>query len=348
VPSRPPAASTLPADLALLAELCALDSSSGREAAILPALLPALEARGARIERQELGPGRCNLLASWGEPRVCFSTHLDTVPPFLPPRWDGDSLHGRGACDAKGQIAAQLLAIDRLRAEGRTDLAWLGLAGEETDSLGAREILAWRERFGNCRVLINGEPTGLKLATGQRGVSNLVLTCRGRAAHGGSPALGRNAILDLMAWLDRIAALPLGLDPELGPEVWNLGLVQGGTAVNIVPDRAEAWLNVRTVPGSRFQRAVAELAPADATLTVALEEPPCRFPAVPGFPRAAVPFGSDAPQLRALVPDGTVVLAGPGHIDCAHTDQERISLADFRAGVDLFVQLAQAFSGIHS
>ena len=266
------------------------------------------------------------------------------MPPFLPPRWDGETLHGRGTCDAKGQIAAQLLAIDQLRAEGRRNLAWLGLAGEETDSLGAAAILAWKERFGACRALINGEPTELKVAAGQRGVDNLVLTCVGRAAHGGSPELGHNAILDLVSWVERVRALPLGRHPELGPEVWNLGTIRGGEAVNIVPAHAEAWLNLRTVPGSTFRQAVAALAPEGGTLRVALAEPPCLFPLVPGFARAAVPFGSDAPQLQALAPSATLVLAGPGSITNAHTDLERLSRADFQAGVDLFVRLGRTFS----
>ena len=342
--SSPTPSLPLPAALRLLVDLCALDSTSGRETAVLPALLPALATRGARVELQDLGPGRCNVLATWGEPRVLFSTHLDTVPPYLPPRWDGETLHGRGACDAKGQLAAQLLAIDQLRAEGLTHFGWLGLAGEETDSLGAQEILAWKDRFKACRALINGEPTELKVAAGQRGVENLVLSCRGRAAHGGSPELGHNAILDLLAWLEGVRGLPLGQDPDLGPEVWNLGTIQGGASPNIVPAQAEAWLNVRTVPGSGFREAVEALKPPTGTLRVALREPPCKFPVVAGFDRAPVPFGSDAPQLQPLIPDGTLVLAGPGSITCAHTDQERLSLADFLAGVDLFARLGRAFA----
>jgi len=114
------------APAALLESLCALDSTTGREAEVLPALLPALEAMGAKVEVREFLPGRCNVLATWGEPRILFSTHLDTVPPFIAPAWDGDTLRGRGSCDAKGQIVAQLMAIANLQAEG---MAWLGVAG---------------------------------------------------------------------------------------------------------------------------------------------------------------------------------------------------------------------------
>jgi acetylornithine deacetylase len=336
------AARTDPA-LGLLADLCALDSTTGREADLLPALLPALEARGAKVEVHELAPGRCNVLAAWGEPELLFSTHLDTVPPFLPVRLEGETLFARGACDAKGQLVAQLLAVDRLRAEGRGGIAWLGVAGEETDSVGAKAAGPWAWRFTRCRALINGEPTELKLASGQRGVEYLELSCRGRAAHGGTPHLGHSAILDLLDWLQAMRRLPMGQDPDLGPEVWNLGTIQGGSAINVVPDQAQALVNVRTVPGSTFRKDLEAVRPERGELRLLHENGPCRYPAIPGFPRAAVPFGSDAPYLRGLIPDGTVVLAGPGSISVAHTDQEHLTLADLRAGVDLNYRLASHF-----
>jgi acetylornithine deacetylase len=329
--------------LGLLESLCALDSTSGREAELLPALLPALRSRGAQVEVRQLAPGRCNVLATWGEPRILFTTHLDTVPPFLPPRLEGELLCGRGACDAKGQMVAQWLALDRLLAEGRTGFAWLGVAGEETDSLGAQEAAHWAGRFKGCRALINGEPTELKLATGQRGVENLLLTCRGRAAHGGSPELGHSAVLDLLDWLESMRRLPLQRDPDLGAEVWNLGTIQGGTAVNIVPDQAQAMVNLRTVPGSGFRQALAALRPARGELKLLLADPPCRYPDIPGFDRAPMPFGSDLPMLGSLVPGAAMVLAGPGSIRVAHTDQERIALADLLAGAELNQRLALHF-----
>ena len=342
-PSAPNPSASPDQAMALLRSLCALDSTSGREAELLPVLVPALTARGARVDVRQLAPGRCNVLATWGEPRVLFSTHLDTVPPFLPPRLEGDTLFGRGSCDAKGQMVAQWLAVDRLLAEGRTGFAWLGVAGEETDSIGAAQAHHWADRLTGCRALINGEPTELKLAAGQRGVENLLLSCAGRAAHGGSPELGHSAILDLLDWLEGMRRLPLMRDPELGPEVWNLGTIQGGSAVNIVADRAEALLNLRTVPGSGFRAALEALRPAQGELRVVLADPPCRFPDIPGFDRAPMPFGSDVPQLRGLIPDGTVVLAGPGSISVAHTEREHLSLADLRAGIELNHKLALHF-----
>lgn len=330
---------------AFLEALCALDTTTGREAAILPALLPMLEALGAEVEVRTFEPGRCNVLATWGEPRILFTTHLDTVPPFLPPVRKGEALFGRGACDAKGQIVAQLLAAARLRDRG---VAWMGVAGEETDSVGAQRALAdWGTRFPACLAVINGEPTELKVATGQRGVRNLRLCCHGKAAHGGSPELGHSAVLDLVDWIGRIRALAPGAHPQLGPEVWNLGVIRGGTAVNIVPDRAEALLNIRTVPDSGFARAAAEAGPPGSEAEVQVDEAPSLFPELPGFDTAAVPFGSDAPVLRALAPTGAVALAGPGSIAWAHTADEHLTFSDLRAGADLNLRLALHFLQEH-
>lgn len=343
---RPPRAPHMVSDsLAqqMLVELCTAESGSGQEAGILPALVPILESLGAQVLIRELAPGRCNVLALWGEPRVLFTTHLDTVPPSLPVRVENGRVYARGACDAKGQIVAQLLAIAGLVAEGHTGFAWLGVAGEETDSLGAREAFVWAEHFRGCRVLVNGEPTGLKLGTGQRGVEHLRLRCEGRAAHSGSPELGHSALLDLLDWIEALRRIPLATDPELGPEVWNLGLMLGGVAVNVVPAQAEAHVHLRSVPGSCFLEGVAAARPTRGSMETLLSEPPDRYPILPGFEMAAMPFGSDVPQLRALIPDGTVVLAGPGSIGVAHTEDEHLALADLMAGIALNRRLALHF-----
>ncbi|MBP1628495.1 MAG: argE 2 [Holophagaceae bacterium] len=329
--------------MAMLVELCSQDSTSGRESSILKALLPMLERMGARVEVREPVHGRCNVLATWGEPKVLFSTHLDTVPPFIPPRVEGNRVYGRGSCDAKGQIVAQLLAIHSLLAQGKTGFAWLGVAGEETDSIGAQDAQRWKDRFLNCRALINGEPTELKLGTGQRGLESVVIRCKGQAAHSGSPELGRSAIADLLAWIQGIKSQPSPVDPHLGPEVWNLGIIQGGEAVNVIPAQAEARILARTVPGTTFWDLLMGYQPEGASVESILSEPWDRYPEIPGFDHAPMPFGSDAPSLRKLIPDRTVVLAGPGTIRVAHTDDEHIDLEDLTAGIELNLRLASHF-----
>ncbi len=325
--------------------LCAADTTSGREDAGLPALRTLLLELGATVTEQPVAAGRTNVLATWGRPRVLFSTHLDTVPPYLPPRLEAEALHGRGTCDAKGQIVAQLAAVKTLLAEGREGMAWLGVVGEETDSAGAAAALGLADRLQDLKVLINGEPTELKLATGQRGVQHVCLHCRGKAAHSGSPQLGHNATWPLLDWLQRLREQERPVDPQLGPELWNLGLLRAGEALNSVPAEAEAHLMARTVPGSTFLDEVRRQAPPEGSVELRLDEPADRYPAVPGFEHAAMPFGSDAPALRALVPDRTVVLAGPGSITVAHALDEHLTLADLEAGVDLNRRLALHFLG---
>lgn len=339
-----------PADLrswltSSLQRLCACKTTSGWEDAGLAELRILLRGLGAEVHEQWVAEGRTNVLALWGAPRVLFSTHLDTVPPYLPPRLEGGVFYGRGACDAKGQVVAQLAAVKTLLAQGREGLAWLGVVGEETDSAGARAALGLADRLRDLRVLINGEPTELKLATGQRGAQHLRLHCAGRAAHSGSPELGHDATWPLLDWLQRLREQPRPGDPVLGPEVWNLGLLQAGEALNSVPASAEARLMVRTLPGSTFVEEARRLAPPEGSLTVTLDEPPDRYPELRGFQYAIMPFGSDAPTLRALVPDRTVVLAGPGSIHVAHTLEEHLTLAELEAGVDLNRRLALHFLG---
>lgn len=322
--------------------LCRADTSTGREDHGLPALRGLLRELGAAIELQEVAPGRHNVLATWGTPRLLFSTHLDCVPPFVPPRRQGDLLTGRGANDAKGQITAQLGAIRTLLQRGRSGFAWLGVVGEETDSCGALAALDLAPRLATCVALIAGEPTDNRLASGQRGAQLLRLSTRGVAAHSGLPERGRSALWPLLDWLQRIRELPTVTDATLGPEIWNLGHLHGGGAPNVIPADASAELFVRTVPGSQFFDQVRALAPAEGRVDELSYTPPERFPVVAGFPAAIVPFGSDAPRLRQLVKDHHVVLCGPGSITTAHTLDERITGAELLAGHDQLVALAEA------
>jgi acetylornithine deacetylase len=316
----------------------------------LPALEAVLRGLGATVEILPVAPGRSNVVARFGGPaRVLFTTHLDTVPPYLPPAVDGDRaiVRGRGACDAKGQIVAQLAAIETLLRAGRDDVAFLGVVGEETDSIGAKTLERRaggpRELFPELRAVFNGEPTGNRAGAGQRGVAHLKLVVKGKAAHSGEPERGRSAILALLDWLQALRAVPLASHAELGAETWNVGLVRGGRAPNVVPDLAEAELLLRPVPGSRFADAVRALRPADAEVELIGETPPDVFPVVPGIPRVPLPFGSDAPRVRRLARDGVVLLCGPGDIAVAHSVDEHVAVDDLSAGARLLAEVARGF-----
>jgi acetylornithine deacetylase len=322
-------------------QLCQVDSTTGHEARMIPLLTGMFRNLGARILWQSVEGGRCNLLATWGNPKLLFTTHLDTVPSYLPSHREGDRLWGRGTCDAKGILATMMETLRLLLAEGRKDLAFLGVVGEETDSLGARIALDLKRNLPNLQGVINGEPTGNILATGQRGSAHLYLRCQGRAAHSGTPEEGVNAAFPLFDWIDNLRRLPERADPVLGPEVWNLGTLQAGRAINVVPDEAEARLFARTVVGSTFVQDVQRLRPEVGEVDVLFERGPEVFPKVEGFPMGPVPFGSDAHILRDLVRDRFIAMTGPGSIRVAHTEDEFLDLADAVAGTRQYLGLAR-------
>ena len=326
-----------------LLALCAEDTTTGHEDRGLAALHTLLKELGADVELQRVAPGRSNVLARWsGDPKALFSTHLDTVPPYIAPRRQGDLLHGRGACDAKGQIVAQFAAIRSLLSHGVTDLAWLGVIGEETDSIGADAAMALRARCPSLLGVINGEPTENVLATGQRGTLHLRLRTHGVPAHSGMPQLGRSALWEIVDWLQRLRSFQGRFDPVLGGESWNLGTIHGGAAPNVIAPSAEAEVFVRTLPGCAFADKARELAPAHGEVETLSSCEADLYPPLPGFPRKAVPFGSDAPKLRSFAKDRTVVLAGPGSIELAHSEDERITGEELLAGSDLLQRVASA------
>lgn len=326
-----------------LERLCRHDTTTGREDDGLAELSDLIVELDGRVELQPVQERRTNVLALWGRPRVLFTTHLDTVPPFIPPVIADGAVHGRGTCDAKGQIVAQLAAIATLNLEGERDVAWLGVVGEETDSPGADKALELRDRLTDCEVVIDGEPTRCRLATGQRGVEHYRLVTQGRSVHSASPDPGYNAILAMLDWVQELRGLEPLRDDRLGAESWNLAVLQGGGAANVVPDRAEAEILARTVPGSRFGEELDRTAPQGARFDVLHASKPALFPQIDGFEHAPVPFGSDAPNLRGLAPDGAVVLAGPGRIEVAHGSSEHITLQELADGVELNLRLARHF-----
>lgn len=334
-------------DFPLLEALCSTYSPGGDEVRLLPLLLPELERMGAKVLRQEVPGGRCNLLATWGEPRILFNTHLDVVPPRIPVASGHGRMRGRGACDAKGQIVAQFAAIRRLLADGYRDIAWLGVSGEETDSAGAVKALELREKLEGLRAVVVGEPTGNRLAAGQKGFVRLRLSCEGRAAHGGLPELGESAILALMDWIGAIRGIAPTVHGALGAEVWNLGTISGGRAANVVPDRAEAELTLRIVPGGNLYDAILASRPPGGSVEEIVSDPWDEFATLPGFPSGPVPFGSDLPMLRALAPAGDAILCGPGEASAAHSPDESLSIEELASGIDLFAGIGTHYLATH-
>lgn len=268
-------------------------------------------------------------------PDVVFSTHIDTVPPFIPSSEDADYIYGRGACDAKGIIAAQITAAESLRNEG-VKAALLFVVGEERDSAGAK-IANLNPR--GSRFLINGEPTDNRIALASKGTLRAEIRATGRMAHSAYPELGESATHKLIEALHRLLAIPLPVSPEVGPSTLNIGLIEGGRAPNVIADHAAAQLMVRLVGPSDETRAAIEAACHDrASVDYLLEIPFMEFRRVEGIPSMVAAFTTDVPWLSAW---GEPLLLGPGSIHVAHTPHERLAKRELFEAIDLYVKVAK-------
>ena len=307
-----------------------IDSTTGREREVGEFLFRQLEELvnqydGGAVERMPVEGDRFNVFAAWGEPVVVLSTHMDTVPPFFPSSEDGDFIHGRGACDTKGGIAAMLQAVRELLDEGGRGFGLLFMVGEETDSIGAQ--VANRQPRGS-RYLINGEPTENQLALGSKGFLYIRIEAEGRAAHSAYPELGDSAIDKLLDVLGRLRVLPLPTDPILGETTLNIGTLVGGRAGNVVADQARAEVTVRTVgPAGDLKRRISEAVHAVPGVRIAeiRETPAVQLGSLPGFATTVVRYTTDIPRLGAW---GEPFLLGPGSIHVAHTPDERVAKQD--------------------
>ena len=313
-----------------------IDSTTGREREAGEWLAAALKARGYSVAEQRLARGCSNVFATLDAPVVVFSTHFDCVPPFIPSSVRDGRLYGRGACDAKGILAAQVAAAERLRIAGERRVGLLFVVGEERGSDGAE--LANTMPPGS-RYLINGEPTDNRLASATRGVLRLKLEAVGRACHSAAPEHGISAIDKLIDGLVRLRTLPLPADPDLGRTYYTVGLIEGGVAPNVVSPRASAEVLFRTIgPADDVLRAVRPLEP-DLRIEEVLRVRPVRLHTVPGIEAAVFPFTTDVPLLDNW---GTPLLFGPGSFLAAHTDEEHLDLAELEKAIAAYERLAKA------
>lgn len=329
----------------LTRRLVDIESITYNEGAVGSFLAEFLAARGFAVEQMPVqqaaesrsGSDRFNVYACvHGQtPDVVLSTHMDTVPPFIPSREDDSFLYGRGACDAKGIIAAQIAAAERLRDEGlRAGL--LFVVGEERDSAGAKVA---NQHPRGSRFLINGEPTDNRLALASKGALRVVVRASGKMAHSAYPELGESATHKLVEALGRILHLPLPTLADVGPSTLNIGMVNGGHAPNVIADAAEAQILVRLVgPSEEIRRAIEDAVSGLATVDFALEIPFKRLRAVEGLPTMVAAFTTDVPWLSNW---GEPVLLGPGSIHVAHTPHERLAKQELLQAIDLYVQVAR-------
>ena len=327
--------------VALAFELCTVESTSGNEGGAVALAERLLGERAWATIRIPVSPGRDALLASAGAPPwVTFSTHLDTVPPWIPPRREDGRLWGRGSCDAKGIAAAMICAAERLRDEGRA-VALLLVVGEETAHDGAHAANRWAlENERPSRALINGEPTESTVALGTKGAVRFTLRTEGRACQSAYPHLGVSATMALVRLLAELDALELPSDELLGPSTINVGSFRGGIADNVVAPAAEARLMARIVTDSEaFKRRIVDWVDGRASITWGEEVPLVRLGSVPGMQTSVAAYATDVPVLSAW---GTPYLFGPGSIHVAHTDDEYVDEAELRRAVESFVALGRS------
>lgn len=329
----------------LAKKLIGVISTSGEEAKMFEVLSRLLTGQGYRTSAIWSEKGRPNLLAYIQKPEIIFCSHLDTVPPYIPLREDRKFLYGRGACDTKGVIAAQLVSAFRMKSQGIKNIGFLFLVGEEEDHRGAIDVSKKLPRhFRQARAIIVGEPTENKLAVATKGIVKITLRARGKAAHSAYPKLGYSAIHPMIEALSRLNHLSLPTHPLLGKTTLNIGRIQGGVAANVFADYAEAHVLVRTVTPSRsiFKKLKRQLKTKErAKIKIILDSinDPIKLSVEKGFKTTTVAFNTDVPYLNKIAK--RLYLFGPGSILNAHGPYERILKKEIHHAVTLYEKLVK-------
>ena len=319
-------------------QLVDIESITGNEGPVGDCLVRELRQLGFQADNIPVEGARCNVFATTQEqphPAIVFSTHMDTVPPFIPSREDVTRIYGRGSCDAKGIIAVQVAAAEQLKKEG-IHVGLLFLVGEERDSLGAK--VANKQAYG-AKFLVNGEPTENRVALASKGALRAEVIASGRMAHSAYPELGESAIDKLIEALARLRAMKLSSEPEIGPCTLNIGLIEGGRAPNVIPDHARAQLLYRLVgPSEELRRKIVATVGNLAEVEFTLEIPFVRLRAMDGLPTMVAAFTTDIPALSHW---GQPLLVGPGSIHVAHTEGEYVEKQQLSDAVQLYCQIAR-------
>ncbi|MGZ8843710.1 MAG: M20/M25/M40 family metallo-hydrolase [Pyrinomonadaceae bacterium] len=326
--------------LRLTRELIDIPSVTGDEFQISTSLSELLLRLGYRVDVQDLTEERSNIIATTdAKPRIVLSTHMDTVPPFIASSEDDEFIYGRGACDAKGIMAAQIAAAEKLRAEGLNEIGLLFTVDEEVASAGAK-IANDHPLASACEYLINGEPTGNKLAIGTKGSIQVTVRTAGRAAHSAYPEQGESAIEKLLDVLADIRSIDWPADEVFGETTCNIGVLTGGTRANVIASEAQAILQIRLAVEARSPKSLLESAISErAALDYKSVHDPVRLTTLDGFTQMVARFTTDIPYLSNW---GKALLIGPGSILVAHTEGEKIRKSELIQAVDLYANLVKS------
>jgi acetylornithine deacetylase len=325
--------------LRLTRELIDIPSVTGEEFKIGTSLGELLIRLGYHVELQDIAPERSNIIArTEARPRIVLSTHMDTVPPFMASSEDDEFIYGRGACDAKGIIAAQIAAAEKLRAEGFNEIGLLFTVDEEVTSAGAK-VANGHPLAASCEYLINGEPTDNRLAIGTKGSLQATITTAGRAAHSAYPEQGESAIEHLLDVLNDVRSIDWPSHEVFGETTCNIGVISGGTRANVIPSAGEATIQIRLAIDSASAKTLLKNAiDGRAALDYKSVHDPIRLLSLDGFEQMIARFTTDIPYLSNW---GKPVLIGPGSILDAHTDGEKVRKGDLLAAVDLYVAIVK-------
>ena len=326
--------------LRLTRELIDIPSVTGEEFQIGTSLGELLIRSGYHVELQDVSPERSNIIAfTRARPRVVLSTHMDTVPPFIGSDEDDEFIYGRGACDAKGIIASQIAAAERLRADGIDEIGLLFTVDEEVTSAGAK-IANDHPVAESCEFLINGEPTDNRLAIGTKGSLQAAISTSGRAAHSAYPEQGESAIEKLLDVLNDIRQIDWPSNDMFGETTCNIGIVSGGKRANVIPDAAQATIQIRLADSALAIKEQLEYAVGGrATIDYKSVHDPIRLLTLDGFEQMVARFTTDIPYLSNW---GRALLTGPGSILVAHTDAEKVSKSELVNAVDLYTNLVKS------
>ncbi len=349
-------------DLELFKEILEIDSTSGKEGVLADFLAERFLTDKCKVEKYELEDGTKNLLFSWGQPKLMFCTHLDTVPPYIAPTFLDDRVNGRGACDAKGQILAMYEACLELERKGYEGFGLLLLAGEEVGSKGAKIF----DKIGcGADYLVVGEPTDNAMAYASKGTKAFEISFKGKPAHSGYPEYGESAVEHFLAFSDALRSIVFPEDEVLGKTTWNIGELHSNNPQNILSDKLTCKLYFRTSFASdtivsnvmkniagpkarlRFGKNKAPdgsdllgnaVAPWQRAMTVKAlgGDNPTKYSTLEGFPTTVVAFGSDAPHLNNFE---NKIICGPGSILVAHTEHEHILIADLQQARDNYIKI---------
>lgn len=326
-------------DETLYMDMLSCCSTSGQERPLAEMLASRLKRPDNEVDIMEVGDGTLNLLVKWGEPRLLFCTHMDTVPPYIAPSKKNNTFFGRGTCDAKGQIIAMWTACCALADKGCRDLGLLLLAGEETGSYGAK---AFRAREGEYDYVVVGEPTNNKMVSASKGTKSFGLTFHGKPCHSGYPEKGESAIMHFHAFFSALQQEAIAVDDLMGETTWNIGELQADNKQNILAGECKCRLYFRTTAASddTIETMVKRLAAIHHADVVCYGgDTPMSYLTLPGMPTCTVAFGSDAPQLTNC---RQRMLCGPGSIFVAHRDEEQVSLSELEQAAAIYEQIYQS------